>query len=57
MLCFYSGVLREDNIAQEKLGENMNDIMRLDVSTNLAPIVRNLFPVDDVDDANESQFN
>jgi hypothetical protein len=49
-------ILRDDNIAQEKLGENVNDIMRLDVSTNRAPIVRNLFPVVDVDDADESQF-
>jgi hypothetical protein len=49
-------ILQDDNIEQEKLGENVNDIMRLDVSTNRAPIVRNLFPVDNVDDVDESQF-
>jgi hypothetical protein len=49
-------ILREDNIAQGMLGENVNDLIRLDVSTNRAPIVRNLFPVDDVDNADESQF-
>jgi hypothetical protein len=48
-------MLREDNIAKEMLGKIVNDLVIHDVPPNGAPFARNLFPVDDVDDVDESK--